>query len=203
MSRGKHVKMFMGQAPMQPRQGGAGEFILHESVARGFIRSLLKRQSKLKGRKLERAEYILFHMLRSFTDEGWVKVFAGKSAEEIEHRVEEKVEKGFHLLNQKHPSVLIQVHADGVASLIKEFPFKRRSDAHYAMWIDKHVPPILIRMDKARECSDTCAHRTTPPAGKKRDAMVSTRSRGELRNHILAYYHGTSVDYIQQLLAGR
>jgi hypothetical protein len=191
---GRKVKRFVGTTPIYPRLTENRELIVPVHAMRGWIRGMLKHFSgtqAISPRDLD----ILFATVQSLTDSRYANLKAEAQAAMAERLFNKFIP---HAMKQRHPFQIVRVHADIISDCLLSEGFKHRLTDSQSLWIKKRLPLFYAKLNKAQHCSEAC------PAGSSAIELVAVSNNlGKMRNLILAHYHGTTTQNIEQLLAGR
>lgn len=174
----------------------------------GLLRALLSHWKAPANKKIKMEELLLSTVL-SLSDPKLIRHCeedaslykldsVAAAAAYVEHGINE-------ILRPCHPA-LLQGHAQLIDDLLDPFFVKvrtRRNEADKGMRLRDHLKQCQTLLLKSVVCSRSHPQASSLPPDKK---IISWggRTPAQLRNTILAYYHGLkSAEYVSQLLAGR
>ncbi len=128
----------------------------------------------------------------SFTQEGAARLAAQTQT------VVRKSKRG-----PEHPSYVVQIHAKLLLPEITGFSYRATNDAHKLMWLKENLSRILQILKRHHGCGDACPARTALPGSEQLKQFARSRTPGQLRNKILAYYHRLKLTTVVRLVADK
>lgn len=187
-----------------------GHPVIPLPALQGLLRALLSQKRKVPANKKKVMEEFLLVTVLSLSDPRLIQRCeedtsphyqdsVTRAAAYVEHSIKS-------ILKPCHPA-LLQAHAQLIDDLLKPFFVKvrtTRNEANRGMILCEHLKQCQTLLLKSVACS-----RPHPQAsGLPSDAMIRSwghcATQAQLRNTIIAYYHGfESAKYVSQLLAGR
>jgi len=112
-----------------------------------------------------------------------------------------------------HPTEILRQQANWLSqNAFGDYPFKARNDVTRMSWIDKNLSLVLqgltayiysIEEDLGSRCCNSCPRKNSPPQGKERTAFSCIKTPAKLRNAVLGYHHGLSLETVKRSLSGR
>ena len=112
-----------------------------------------------------------------------------------------------------HPTVVLRQQSNFILHMVKGFPFDPRNDQEKLAWVRTHLKTVLQeigRLAKSFErnftaegflCNPECPRKTKPPTDLS--SFSDVKNPGELRDLILAHYHGIAPSHAKRQLYGR